>query len=417
MMMALFVTMSVAALTVVVLQMGVSFNREVGSGIEDERALLLAEAGLAESLFALRRGESGRIGTADTPARRAEGVFWVEVEDVGNDLKRLQSSAMIGAGRAALQQLVFEYSDPLFTTALFSNRGMSIESQAMVDSFDSAFGPYSAQLAALGGSHIDSGAVVASNGDISVDSSVEIWGDVHAGTDSSLTVRSSGNVAGTTENLSSYRPLAEVDEPLVPKILNWTVPNTRTLKSGVYGFNRLDIDTGGKLTVEGPATLVMTDFRLRSNSELVLDTTNGPIQLYVSGKVDLNSNSTIVTPTQAADQVTLYLTGSSSQKATLNSNSKFYGLIYGPKATVDIRSNFEVFGSVVADELIVNSNTKVHFDEQLRNKAGPPLEYEASAWSQVGFPVREFLIDRRDPFQLLGVAPADLPLPGDAHDL
>ena len=42
-----------------------------------------------------------------------------------------------------------------------------------------------------------------------------------------------------------------------------------------------------------------------------------------------------------------------------------YGTMYAPNAAVTVRSNFELFGSVVARSVDLSSNARVHFDEAL----------------------------------------------------
>jgi hypothetical protein len=99
----------------------------------------------------------------------------------------------------------------------------------------------------------------------------------------------------------------------------------------------------------------------------------------------------------------------------LRSNSEFYGILYCPEGTIDVRSNFEIFGSVAAEQVIVNSNSRIHFDEALRALSAGPEIFRFGAWTAAEFPVRAWLLDRSSPFELLGLAPADLPLPFDAH--
>jgi hypothetical protein len=84
---------------------------------------------------------------------------------------------------------------------------------------------------------------------------------------------------------------------------------------------------------------------------------------------------------------------------------------------VEIASNFELFGSVAADQLILNANVGVHFDEALLNQPLGDEIFELSTWSVTGFPVREFLTRRVSPMVLLGVQPDDLPSLADAHEL
>ena len=74
--MALLVLIPMAALTYGMLRMGISFNRERLNSIEDEQALLIADVGLDEALFALRSGGSGAVGSEVDPVYFGRGLFW-----------------------------------------------------------------------------------------------------------------------------------------------------------------------------------------------------------------------------------------------------------------------------------------------------------------------------------------------------
>jgi hypothetical protein len=192
------------------------------------------------------------------------------------------------------------------------------------------------------------------------------------------------------------------------------VPPGSVVPPGDHHFSAVDV-IAGTLTIQGPARIVMDDFRLRSNTNLVLDSSTGPIEIYGTDDFIVASNSTIVTTSQAATGVSLYLVGGPSQVVELKSNSAFYGVIYCPEGTVDIRSNFEVFGSVMADQLIVNANVKVHFDESLN--ATPPVneQYILSSWCVTGLPATNLATSRLDPYSLLGLDPAAMWSPADAY--
>ncbi len=47
-----------------------------------------------------------------------------------------------------------------------------------------------------------------------------------------------------------------------------------------------------------------------------------------------------------------------------------YGTIYAPNASVEINSNFELFGSVVARRVHLDSNCRIHYDESLQEARG-----------------------------------------------
>ena len=90
-------TMTVLAL--VFLRVGQRVSQEQGAGFESSRAALLAEAGIAEAIEALRSGQSGDVGSAELPAYLGGGVLWVEATDLGDGRTQLDAMAM-GVARA-----------------------------------------------------------------------------------------------------------------------------------------------------------------------------------------------------------------------------------------------------------------------------------------------------------------------------
>ncbi len=414
--MALFVTILVGGLTVALLQVGMSFNREQTRRIDDERALFLAEAGVQESLLAMRQGGTGGIGSQAAPTLFGNGLLWVDALPVGNQLVRLRSIGMCGSGRVALEGLIFHYTDSLVTTALFSNQSFRLESNVFIDSFDSSAGTYAAQLAAGGGVSAGNGAVSQSNGDVVIDSSVEVHGDVHPGIDDTVEVPGSSSISGSLQPGAEVRPMPPVTVPAIAAAGALDVPadGVTLLPSGDYHFTSLHLSSG-TLTVEGPARLVLDDVDIDSNTTWVLDTSGGPIEIYGTGDFVLASNSNIVTTDLSARSVTLNLVGGPAQNVELRSNSTFYGTVYSPEGSVTVHSNFEVYGSLAADRLVLNANVRVHFDESLTNPPPGGERYVFTSWSVASLPAGTLSTDRSDPATVLGVDPAALTSPADAH--
>ena len=415
---SLFIVVFVAGLILAFLQMGVSFNREQGARVEDEHAIFIAEAGLAEALVALRNGESGAIASQAAPATYADnGLVWVERADIGNDVMQLTSSAMTARGRASLELLVFHFMPQTFRAALFSDESLTLESNVMVDSFDSGGGPYNVQLAAGGGAFVSDGAIVQSNGDITLNSTVSVYGDVHPGPDGSVTYPGNSTISNTTQPMPEPRVMDPITVPVFPPAGDFLVPGATvaTLPSGDYNFGRLAIANDSQLTITGPARIVVDDFGILSNSHLILDTLSGRVELYVADQAELRSNSTITTTSFSALDCAFYFTGGPTQNVLLRSNAEFYGTIYAPEGSVEIRSNFEVFGAVMADRITLNSNTQVHFDEALLGGGPGPEVFISSAWNPVGFPIQQLMTDRRDAALVLGLNRAALPMLANAH--
>lgn len=413
-----FVVVAVAGLLLAFTQIGVSFTREHTTKRADDQALALADSGLAESLVAMRRGGTGRVGTAATPALYGDGVFWTAATDIGNAVRLVHSAAMYESGRVALEMIVFHYSTNPFDVAIFSDDTLTMASNVQVDSYDPANGTYQDQLDASGTGYVDDGAVVMSNSDIDLAANTDIYGDVHAGHDSELIQSGTADVSGITEPMVADRELPPVVVPTTYPASGDLLVNTpgAMLASGDYSFTSLTVTNGSSLTIQGPANIVIDEWTLWSNSDLILDTAAGPITFYVTGTTDLRSNSDIITTGTSATEVTLNFAGGPGQSVSIDSNSDFHGVIYAPEADIEISSNFELFGAIIAGHLTLNSNVQIHFDESLAITSPEDEIYISGRVSQAKFPVEEFLANRRSPFTLLGLAPGDLPTPEAAHD-
>ncbi|MFB3049056.1 MAG: HisA/HisF-related TIM barrel protein, partial [Acidimicrobiia bacterium] len=78
----------------------------LGADTQVGMALYSDTLGLAEAITAIRAGATGRVGTAQFPAFVGEGVFWVEVEDLGDNKVRVVSTSMSGSGRRSMAMVL-----------------------------------------------------------------------------------------------------------------------------------------------------------------------------------------------------------------------------------------------------------------------------------------------------------------------
>ncbi len=412
---ALVVIMVIGGVVTALLVTGISFNRESDQRLERERCLQLAEAGLAESLVAMRQGLSGAIADDTTPARLGDGVVWVTATPVSTDVTRVVSSAMLGGARVSLESLVFHYLDPSFDVAIFASESLQISSNVLIDSYDPSLGSYASQLSASGTGYVNDEAVLQTNGDVQVGATSDIYGDIHPGTGGTLVTAGNATISGITEAMPEDRTLPPVITPAIPLSGSYAASGAVTLPPGDHGFTSFQVSVGASLTVQGPARLVVTDWKQAANSHLVLDASGGPIEIYVSGGFVTASNSSVSTPSQSAVDVALNLTGGPSQVAKFRSNGEFHGTIYAPGAEVVFSSNFELFGAVATRAMVLSSNVKIHYDEELHSDSPPTETYLSSSWSPVAFPRADWISKRLDPFVLVGAASSSLPSPSAAH--
>jgi hypothetical protein len=109
--------------------------------------------------------------------------------------------------------------------------------------------------------------------------------------------------------------------------------------------------------VEGPALIVVDHLELAAGASLVLDATNGAVEVYGTGTFELQAGSSVATYADSATDVAVMLTGDNygadadGSTLDLGSTAAFTGSVYAPNAKLSVASGFEVYGAVAADVL------------------------------------------------------------------
>jgi hypothetical protein len=344
-----------------------------------QRAFYAAEAAVNEALAALGSGAAdptlgtpAEVGTEATPRVLGPSRHWATITRV--DLRRFLIS---GVGRdgdsvARHELLVSHAPTGFFQYAAFGGDGVRLDSNAFVDSYDSMFGAYATQIGA-GTDWARQEAVVGSNADIRLMSNTRVYGDCRPGPGGVVVATAPGIlVTGSTEPATTLVALDPMPAPAAVSLgaASWTT--NITLGPGVIRYSDVLVNGGATLTIQGPAQLVVDNFVMKSGTRLVFDPANGPIELHSAHDFVLESNTEVVTQSDSAVDVKLFLSGdnraankSLRDAVSLSANSAFVGAIYAPNSSISLGSNFEIFGSVMAGILDLSSNGKIHFDEAL----------------------------------------------------
>jgi len=397
-------------------------SSEVLEEVDQKAAFYLAEAGVAEAIEALRSGSTGNVATAQTPAFLSNGVVWVEATDLGNDQTRLVATGLKGSGRAALEVVVSTSGGaPMFTAMIASDDDLNIDSNQLIDSFDSSLGTYASQAvnSKNGKTYALANGHMTSNSKIIVSSNTGIFGDALPGPSSNLSLDSGSFVTGTTLPRTDPFPMPALPVPSIPSTGTLKVSGTHTLYAGNHGFDSLNVTSNATLVVQGPADIVTSgDFLMSSNSIIEVDATNGPVTFYNEGTVKLNGNSHFeVAPGSPMDVVFVV---TSKNGVSFPGGMEFHGGIYAPNGKIVIDGNSEFFGAVVAQSVTMSSGTDFHFDEYLMNRnltGGAGVTISVLSWNLAPLPDEIPAGDRRDPFSMLDLDQADLPKPVDAWDM
>jgi len=175
--------------------------------------------------------------------------------------------------------------------------------------------------------------------------------------------------------------------------------------------NTINLGSGGDLTLKGKsggANYYIQDILLGNKSVLYIDTTSGPVSIYLTGEIDAVTGSEIVN-IHAADCIDtgdgiicsccdpdgtspcgccVWTPGldcsacmsdpngigapsdfrifansqSNTDKISIGNSVKFSGVIYAPYLTVRLDNSSDIFGAIIGKEVEVTNGVKIYFD-------------------------------------------------------
>ena len=220
-------------------------------------------------------------------------------------------------------------------------------------------------------------------------SNTTVYGDVIYGLGYSLNAHPTAYVSGVTVESPDPVELPPIEIPAdIATTGNLNSSSDVEWGPGDIGYSAVEMAGGTTLRIVGPARVSIDSLMMTTGSTLVLDASGGPIDLWCGDDFILESNSTVVTTTNSAADVNLWLDAinmdvppSQAETIQLSSNSEFVGAIYAPNANISLDSNFNIFGGVMAGQLDLSSNGEIHFDDALRYEDdGAGAEYDVLLW-------------------------------------
>jgi hypothetical protein len=386
---AVIVTMLIGTIALLTMTVSTRHEQEGEAASRALNSFYAAEAGLSAAWVELQNGGDGMLGSEEDPERLGGLAYWVEANEVEDDVIALVATGTDGHRTSRSELIVRDESGDIGDFGLFGESGLTLRSNSEVDSFDSTLGTYASQVS---GGHAKENGNVGSNDDISVSANANVWGYAQYGPDADDSISVAANV-GLSDGYGAAQTAIALP-PIVPPsyassgALTVAANQTKTIGPGDLQYTTLTTNSNSSLTVKGPCNLVISSAAtIKSNSSWNFDATGGPIQVYALGSFELKSNSTVATTLQDPTQLTFYLSGAhgsagdTTPKIDFSSNSQFYGTVQAPDLSVVIASNFELFGSLKAQWIEVSSNAKVHFDESLAAGAlDAGSGFEVVAW-------------------------------------
>lgn len=364
-------------------------------------ALNLAEAGVERAIWELNHGDisswngddqlrSLDISSFQTSGGTAIGDIDVILINPESDNPFIEATGKVpyidDLTVVKKIRVVLEKTKPsLFDFGLFGNEGVHLNSNALIDSYDSGDGLY-------GGSNVksqgDAGTNAIQYGCISLDSNAEIYGDAHSGPESIpedvIITESNSHIYGNKLALSGLREIPSIPPPE-------GLPDRGDYFLGIGGQDTISesgeyfsfmLDSNAKVTITADVTLYVTgEYSMGSNSKLEI-ADGVSLAIYLGGSFLQASNTQFDNISKDPSKLTLFGTDSFDGQMEWYSDQGFWGAIYVPRADVRCPSNTDFYGSLIANSIDINSNGKIHYDESLAGHGSSSSSCLVKSWRE-----------------------------------
>ncbi|MFT5463019.1 MAG: hypothetical protein ACI8QS_001904, partial [Planctomycetota bacterium] len=381
--------------------------------------------------------------------------FWVDAFPQGDDVYLLQSTGMFGRGSVSLSLAVRAKAVDKAgaSQGVFSREDLRIAPGVIIDGYDSKEGSYEEQLDTLGEPSV-SGAL-ASNGNIELVGGgvdpVIIRGDVHVGPASSLTEGEGSIVTGETTALPE---LVDVDPVVIPRFsptptgltVDSQMPQLLSGEDTEHGL--VVVEDGGVLVLRGPLNIVVDELVVQSGGELVIDNTEGEVNLYSRSAFLLEEGSAASTTSTDPWQFRLRVgttsdgegdAGGDSQSSTIGDPGttdvggatvattadlgvellgvgELHVIVEAPDTSITLGSEMLVYGALTGNTVDLESGSTVHVDVSTMDASSTDIQMVADGvllWQIISLPTQPLV--GGDPFKTLGVSRTTLAMPYDGH--
>lgn len=420
---ALVVVTVVGLMATSFMHLNAAATKRQGLAVDKKLAFYVAEAGLAESYNLALTGFPAGIGTGEDPARYGDGLVWVSQTELSDGSIQLESTGFAGSAQATLTLVVSQGALDPAQYGIFTNQDLTLPAGTIVGGYDSAeLDPRGAREEALekegeaaekgetqpigGGGGADRGfdlpgargwsgrqepaargttgvqlegpppaveteaifAKLGSNGNVIIQSTssqpTSVFAEVTVGPEGAVSEVGSPLVEGNTVNAASAKVFPAIDFPGMER--TQSVMHTSTapmvLDSGQHAFDTVTLTTGS-VTLAGPLTLECTDFFVIGDTELVIDESAGPVEIFVHDRFGLTGGTTVTQLNESPLGFTLKVGG--SQPVPLQGSGQIFGSVYAPNATVQLSASMEIHGSLVADAMSLTAGATFRYDNAL----------------------------------------------------
>ena len=379
-----------------------------------ETALTVAESGVDYAIYRMNNWAVPDVNASDPPIDVSE----VSIDVDGEPMQATSMTIPIGDPRIGARAIVFiippyegvkgsyriravgKYQDEergvdvfvspevttLFDAAAFADEKLVFGTNARVDSYNSEAGDYDGQVSGHGNeAHALTNGSLGSNGDILVDVNAKVWGNVAAAGEAELVGNASVSGAVADSNpgpAPEHKELPPIEIPLdvsaIPASAILVPTNdSRTILPGDHHFSSISTNSNSTLTIQGPARILVDDLDVASFSNITFDTEGGSVEIYGTGRFNIDSNANVSSMSERPTDVSIWITtdnytgyenspdGNPALPVNIDSNSALHATVYAPSAVINLNSHGSLYGAVIGKKITIDANFELHYDESI----------------------------------------------------
>jgi hypothetical protein len=138
--------------------------------------------------------------------------------------------------------------------------------------------------------------------------------------------------------------------------------------SEVASLGDVRVPRNSSVTVHGPGSFVVRNVTAESGAQIFIDNTAGPVTLYVTGTMKMQSGSKVTLADPEPERFAVYVSGVGPVEIAgkKRGETAFTGVLYAPDASVKLTGTGELEGAFVGRTLEMHDGSEVHYDENLR---------------------------------------------------
>ncbi|MEJ2649290.1 MAG: hypothetical protein P8016_12895 [Sedimentisphaerales bacterium] len=151
-------------------------------------------------------------------------------------------------------------------------------------------------------------------------------------------------------------------------------------------YDGISLARGQVVTIDGPVTLYVSgniDIGNSAQIQINKDNPEASLTIFLGGNINCKNGGTINNLTEDPTRLKVFGLDSCTQLSVATAGS-FYGGIYAPNATLNLKSSVELYGAFSVKQFLQGGSANVHYDAALKNAnlGDPGAKFRIKRWSE-----------------------------------